>query len=322
MITKEQLAFKKGKIGGSQCAAALGVSPWQTPVSLYHEIVGNIEREDIGEIGLIGNLMEAPIRAVYERRTGLKIKEKPETAIHPKYPWMISHFDGEVEADGRLVEIKCVGPYVSHHWQEDGDPEGVPRYVLAQCVHEANLAGRDRIDVVALLGGNDLRIYPVEITQDAKDAVETGLVEFWENHIIPGVQPEVTGADVELLKKLYWKADNAKEIEVSGKLTAEYFDHYRKVKSDIKKLREVESAYKAAIQDYMKDCAILMRSGDIEFTWKKSKDRTVTDWQKVAKRMERVMCKFHPKATKIMSAIEKANTETVTGSRSFLDKAR
>jgi len=48
MITAEQLEFRKGKLGASDCAAALGVSRWKTQAALYHEIVGNIVPEPLG----------------------------------------------------------------------------------------------------------------------------------------------------------------------------------------------------------------------------------------------------------------------------------
>ena len=45
MITKEQIKFKKGKIGASQVAAAIGLSPFQTQANLAMEVLGRIPHQ-------------------------------------------------------------------------------------------------------------------------------------------------------------------------------------------------------------------------------------------------------------------------------------
>jgi hypothetical protein len=61
MITKEQIKFKKGKIGASQVAAAIGLSPFQTPANLAMEILGRIPPPEENDFMRIGNIIEPAI---------------------------------------------------------------------------------------------------------------------------------------------------------------------------------------------------------------------------------------------------------------------
>jgi len=259
-ISKEELAFRTGKLGASNAATALGISPWDTKASLYNEILGYVKRDDLGEKGILGNELEPVISRAYERATGIKIqkaiapihpgrdpKAPAGTFIHPKYPWMIAHLDGEMPDYEMILEIKNVGWTVAHQWGLDGDPEGPPVYVQAQCVQQAILAGVERVDVAAFFGGNELRVYPMEIGERRKQLVLDGLVAFWEDHIVKKVQPEMTGKDLDLLKKLYPGREEQKIITVESTATALMFQDYRNLKAAIKESQEKSDAYKAKI---------------------------------------------------------------------------
>ena len=327
MISAAQKIFRRNKLGSSDAAAALGLNPFESKATIYHILLGNIERADPGEKGIIGNEIEPVIANSYERRTGIKLFTDHTSYIHPKYPWMVCHLDRHAPelVDARIVELKNVGPFVAHHWGEDGDPEGPPRYTLAQVVEQAIVVSANRavpvnrVDVAAMFGGGEMRIYPVEITQEAKDAVETGLVSFWNDHIVPRKQPEVTSQDLELLKKLYWNPDNGEVVQVSGKATAEAFQHYRQIKAQIKELKEQADAYKASIQDHMKNAAILMRSDDIEYKWTRNKDRRVINWEQVARRQAKVIKTIKPKVSFISDKIIDTETSVKRGNRVFRD---
>ena len=58
MITEEQKQFKRGKIEASQVAAALGLSPFQTPANLAMELLGRIKPHEENAAMRGGNIME------------------------------------------------------------------------------------------------------------------------------------------------------------------------------------------------------------------------------------------------------------------------
>ena len=60
-------------------------------------------------------------------------------------------------SDVQLLECRCVGLAEALQWDQ-----GLPGYVRIQSLHQLAVAGANAIDVVALIGGEDLRIYRVE----------------------------------------------------------------------------------------------------------------------------------------------------------------
>lgn len=322
MITPEQLAFRKGKIGASDVSAALGVSPWKSKAALFHEIKGNITPPELGEKGIIGNEIEPVVLAAYTRATGIKTEPEPNTLIHPDYPWMIVHLDAKAPDYQMIQEVKNVGWTMAHQWGMDGDPDGAPMDVMFQCIQQANLAGVERVDVVAFLGGNELRIFPLEISQKAKDGVLEGLVAFWDTYIIPNKQPEVTEKDIELLKQLYWNVTNETIMYVESTATALGFQDYRKVKAQIKELEKKSNLYKAKIIEVMGNHGILMRGEDMEFTYKKTKDGTKVDWHEAATEFMDQLVRINPENATHCIEIIKQNTTTKPGHRMFLDKGK
>ena len=73
MITEEQKQFKRGKIEASQVAAAIGISPFQTPAGLAMEILGRVRPPEETEDMRTGNIMEPAIAKLYMGREKVEI---------------------------------------------------------------------------------------------------------------------------------------------------------------------------------------------------------------------------------------------------------
>ena len=93
MITEEQKQFKRGKIEASQVAAALGLSPFQTPANLAMELLGRIKPQEENEAMRTGNIMEPAIAQLYMDREQVQIYPWEETCVHPTFEWLIAHPD-------------------------------------------------------------------------------------------------------------------------------------------------------------------------------------------------------------------------------------
>ena len=172
MITKEQIKFKKGKIGASQVAAAIGLAPFQTQANLAMEVLGRIPPPEENEFMRIGNIIEPAIAKIYMDREQIEIYPWEETCVHPTFKWLIAHPDYYYNDDAGkpicLIEIKNVGARQRFRWED-----GVPVHVVAQCVLQSLLTGINRVEVVAYFGGNDLEIYPLKITSKQQESLMT-----------------------------------------------------------------------------------------------------------------------------------------------------
>ncbi|SVD55897.1 uncharacterized protein METZ01_LOCUS408751, partial [marine metagenome] len=182
MITEEQKQFKRGKIEASQVAAAIGISPFQTPAGLAMEILGRVRPPEETEDMRTGNIMEPAIAKLYMGREKVEIHPWKKTCVHPNFEWLIAHPDYYYTDDAGipiyLIEIKNIGARQRFRWEN-----GVPVYVVAQCVLQSLLAGINRVEVVAYFGGSDLEIYPLKITAKQQDSLMTKVSLYWFNWI-------------------------------------------------------------------------------------------------------------------------------------------
>jgi putative phage-type endonuclease len=177
-------AERKTGIGGSDAAAALGISPWRTPYDLWLEKTGAANPLPVTEPMRWGTLLEPVIAAEYCRRTGRQIEPAPMLR-HPTHRWMIGHIDGRVIGEPRILEVKTAG--IGIGWGEPGSDE-IPLQYLTQCHHYLVVSQAEVVDIAVLIGGQDFRLYTIE----RDDAIADTLIEreqrFWwrvENRMPP-----------------------------------------------------------------------------------------------------------------------------------------
>src|SRR3990167_7472833 len=131
-------------IGGSDAAAAVGLSRWQPAYELWLEKTGQLVPKE-GRPQVVverlewGNEMEAAIGRVYSRRTGYQIRRRAqEVGIqHPKFPFLVAHVDYVVVGQRRGMDSKNVGSIYfaqSDEWGEPGTDQ-VPTEIYLQAQH-------------------------------------------------------------------------------------------------------------------------------------------------------------------------------------------
>lgn len=132
--TPEWHEMRKNKIGASDAAPILCVSPFKTPFQLFEEKLGLRETANSPAIQR-GNELEPIARTKFEHAFGLEVK--PRVLVHPEYSWMMASLDG-ISANGDVaVEIKCPGK-ASHLMAIEGK---VPLHYMAQLQHQMAVAG-------------------------------------------------------------------------------------------------------------------------------------------------------------------------------------
>ena len=105
---EEWLAIRQTGLGGSDIAAALGVSPWKTPVELWMEKTGQ-KTDDAGNPLLldIGSALEDLVAKNYETKTGRSVERYPYTlkdgALVGNVDRLIIPIGKEHAADGETI---------------------------------------------------------------------------------------------------------------------------------------------------------------------------------------------------------------------------
>lgn len=180
------LANRGTKLGSSDCPAILGVSPYRTAADVYVEKVAALEgrREprqaepfDMANPLQRGHLYEPVIARAYELTTGQTLIAPP-AQVHPSHDFIAASAD-RMTADGRkLVELKKVHWRNADDWGEPGTDQ-IPDGYLAQVQEQMECYGVDSCDVVALIGDDDLRIYPIQRGKSLCELIIDAMCDFW-----------------------------------------------------------------------------------------------------------------------------------------------
>lgn len=199
MLTAEQLSNRRQTLGSSEIAAILGVDGWKTPLDVWLAKTGRAP-ETRTEQTDIGDALEEPIARLAARRLGAVAFDKAGTFTHGLYPWVAATPDffvslGNSEAR-RIVEVKNVGWRMASRWgAEEEEAEGVPMRVRLQAQWQLEVCEIERAHVAALLGGRDLRIYPVRRDRELAADLLSVAADWWRKHVLADVPPDPDGTE-------------------------------------------------------------------------------------------------------------------------------
>ena len=101
--TQEWLDFRRNKIGASDAAAIMGLSPWKTRYQVWEEKVYGKEQTQTGAMRR-GSYYEEEARGAFEKLTGVSVK--PKVIVSDERDWQMASLDG-ISFDGTVfTEIK------------------------------------------------------------------------------------------------------------------------------------------------------------------------------------------------------------------------
>lgn len=161
----EWLSIRKSGIGGSDAAAAVGLSPYKSRLELWLEKTGRDEGleqpdpTDTTHPAYWGTLLEPIVAAAYAQKTGRRVRKVNAVLQHAVHPFMLANLDREVVGapDVQILECKTAGEYGARLWRD-----GVPEYVQLQVQHQLAVTGWNFADVAVLICGQQLEIHRIE----------------------------------------------------------------------------------------------------------------------------------------------------------------
>lgn len=279
---EEWLSVRGGGIGSSDAAAAVGISPYKSPLELWLEKTERQPAPDLAANDAVfwGTALEHIIATVYAERTGTKVRKLNAVLQHPQYPFMLANLDRVVQhpTDGSgILEVKTAGLHSAMFWEE-----GVPDSYQCQVLHQLAVTGKDWCDVAVLIAGQDFRVYRI-VRDDAKiyDLIQRE-DKFWQC-VIDDVPPPVDGSESSgrALASMY-PADKGDVLDCSedADMNKLFWDYW-----SFRQQRETAEAQEELLKQQMQERlgfasgAVL---GDARISWRKSKDSTATDFKKLS----------------------------------------
>lgn len=303
----EWLAARAEGIGSSDIPVIAGESPYRSALELWAEKTGKAPAQEpdaaTADLFDIGHRMEPVLLDLYESRTGRRARRAPRMLAHPEIPWARASLDAEAPVK-RIVEAKWT------HARRWSMGDAVPADVLLQVQWQMFVAGRDVVDVVALVGP-ELRI--VEIGRD--EAMIDNLLflasDFWQ-HVQDGTPPPVDGSEStrKALSRIHPSNDG--RLLPSDPDIDQLIADLRAAEAEAKDAEARVDTCKNALRALIGDADGIAGSWGVA-TWKRNADSTRTNWPGVAKAY-RLLLEGACSADEL-DALEALHRETVAGAR-------
>lgn len=295
-LNREQwLNVRKGGIGSSDAAAAVGLNPYKSQLELWMEKTGRddnlpkVDPYDESSPMYWGTLLEPIVAAHYTRRTGNKVRRVNAVWQHPYQPWMLANLDREVMGapDVQILECKTAGINGARLWKD-----GVPEYVQLQVMHQLAVTGHKAADVAVLIGGQELQVHRIE----RDEALISNLTElerqFW-GYVERNEAPPADGSDsADLALRCLYPKDGGQVLDLSQDLElSAAFSDLLAVRQVLSTHTQLEAQLKQRIQQRMGEASqAIFDGGDV--TWKRSKDTSVLDTASLCKEQPELVQRY------------------------------
>lgn len=185
--TDQWHAARANGIGGSEIAAVLGLSPYESRFSLWHRKKGLIGPVEESEEMYWGKEHEPAIcRRFARNHPELDVTAAP-TYAHPARPWQVANPDRHAGPD--LFEAKTARDDTG--WGKEGTSE-IPVHYRAQCLHYMDVTGARRCWVGVLIAGSEYREYVVDYDEAEAQLLREAGARFMDD-LARGIRPDIDG---------------------------------------------------------------------------------------------------------------------------------
>ena len=265
-LSREQwLALRMNGLGGSDAAAACGVSKWKSPLMLWFEKTGKQPAQEAGEAAYWGTVMEPILRNEFAKRTNLKVEEVPFMFQSQEHPFMLANIDGIVhETDGSvsLLEIKTAGSYAAAEWSD-----GLPAEYYLQIQHYLAVVELKKAYVAVLLGGNQFSYHEIQRDATVIQNIITLESTFWQ-HVTAGTEPAIddSASTADALAILYPKGN--KTSLILSEEADSIVSCYLKQKSAETQAKKDKLLYENKLKAMLKDAECAKTPAGISISWK------------------------------------------------------
>ncbi|SAI72951.1 putative phage-type endonuclease [Bordetella ansorpii] len=233
------LEVRKTGIGGSDAAAAVGLSPYKSQLELWMEKTGRdadlpkIDPKDTTHPTYWGTYLEPIVAAAYTQQTGNRVRKVNAVLQHPQFRFMLANLDREVVGTPlvQLLECKTAGEFGAKLWCD-----GVPEYVQLQVQHQLAVTGKQAAHVAVLICGQRLEVHRILRDDELISRLITLEAGFWE-YVTSDTPPPADGSK---------SADRALRVLYPGNAPAVDFSDDRNLSATFADLVNLRAAIKVS----------------------------------------------------------------------------
>lgn len=210
MLNENQLDARKLGLGGSDMVIVVGLSSWMTPLDLFYQKQGAIERparSDSDDLSAwLGHRIEPVLADWYTENIEQKVRRVNRTRTHPEFDWWIANPDRLIVGAECGLEFKMrANP---RPWGRTETDE-VPDDVRTQCNWYMGAYGYHTWEVVVFLPPFDIRHYILQRDDELIEGLQIIGQDFW-SRVINNDPPDPDwehSTTYDLLTRMYPAAD-------------------------------------------------------------------------------------------------------------------
>lgn len=246
---EEWLEYRQLGIGGSDAAAACGLSKWKSPAQLYLDKTRPIEKQESESEHLRqGRDFEDYVAQRFTEATGKKVRRDNHMMSDDEYPFLIADIDRRVVGEDAILECKTTTPYNKDKWADSQ----IPIEYELQCLHYMSVTGVKKCYIACLIFSTDFIIREIDWDDETIEMLRAKEIEFWTEYVEKGLMPEPDGSSAydDALKKRF-KGGLEESIDLDTDKHA--YDLYLYNKEQIKRLEEYNRQFEQEIKLAMGD---------------------------------------------------------------------
>lgn len=258
----EWLKLRNYGIGASEVGALLGLSPYDTPFSLFLKKTGQVPQEQENEAMLMGHLLEDVVAKRWEMETGEKVIKASAADIiyvHPEYDFMRATPDRIVKGKKKLLEIKTTITGV--------DPDDIYPHWIAQVMYQMYVTGIHEADLAWLVQGRYFGYAHIPYDEEFANFIAERVKEFWLDNVEGGKEPDL----ISVADFVFKGSEPETKVEADEEALKD-IDELRSVNEEISGLEGRQEALKERIQLFMgQNEGLVSPDGTLLATWKSGK---------------------------------------------------
>lgn len=277
----EWVASRRHGLGGSDILAVLGFSTYRTPWDVWAEKTGVRSWQDEGSSSAdLGKELEPWLLGQAEKLLNAPVSTTAyRTYRHPMFDWQRCSPDG-IAADGRLIEAKTAGLGSGYGtpagWADDSIPLGY-EFQVRWSLYVMNAPAAE---IVALIAGMGLQRRTVVRDLAVEHELVAQVTDWYERHIVGGVEPPFGQVDNAAMAKLYPTYTPAAEVDLTGNHDAiELWHAYRDARDRESAAKAEKETAGAGLKKLIADNEFAKVDGHTIATWSNKKGNV--DWPRM-----------------------------------------
>lgn len=228
------------RLSASKIPAILGLSPWVSPLSMWHQMRGDVEPEQIDEhANRFGHLAELMLGPWWEGDEEGRVLGHHDVSYEDEHDWIATlDWEGE-DQDGPCI-IECKTTRNLDDWaDEDGNP-AVPPHYEAQVRFQMGVSGIRRAYVVVLGPFHQVEEYVLEHDEEMWQAIAARCSDWMDS--LDGEAPDLddTVSTWRTMRKLHPDIERGEEVEIDAKLATSILDAKHELEDAEMKLRSYQ----------------------------------------------------------------------------------